>query len=418
MHFARKLGQHVGSKVHTTKQSGQTLLHELAQKTSRGYCSFCSFFLDIHPSLSCQVVSSSRPTCKYVYPGSLAALVDASTVHHRPRYKDTNNRRLVRTGKQMCHMAGGGGSGNVWGAGRRANGARGGGGGRTRHWELESCTFTPNVIGVRKGMEQAQQYLQVKRGLTAYGRRQPTGTGQKPIASEDVPNAGFLSILRVEVCPCAGSHLHVACVQSSIEKRRRKSSHIAFFQILHTVVSTVSFSSRALVEKKKKKKRTKRNEVQTALRLTAVDLGLSLPSCLRALVFLPIVLVGLSTPSSRSVALFENEISLGDPTNATRVVYVYAVYVNSLACSCRIRWVVHERLFAHCTAVLQSGAHVLFVWLCLCLSVPSAIVSLSQLIRSPIYPSFHPSISLAHATTINTVRRGRSAYWRRFSPPR
>lgn len=59
-------------------------------------------------------------------------------------------------------MAGGGGTGSVWGAGRRANGARGGGGGRIRHWELESCTFTPNVIGVRKGMDQAQQYLQVK----------------------------------------------------------------------------------------------------------------------------------------------------------------------------------------------------------------------------------------------------------------
>ena len=60
-------------------------------------------------------------------------------------------------------MAGGGGGGgsSVWGAGRRANGARGGGGGRTRHWELESCTFTPNVIGARKGMDQAQQYLQV-----------------------------------------------------------------------------------------------------------------------------------------------------------------------------------------------------------------------------------------------------------------
>eukprot|EP00903_Cladosiphon_okamuranus_P016343 g15071.t1 len=57
---------------------------------------------------------------------------------------------------------GGGGSGSVWGAGRRANGARGGGGGggRTRCWELESCTFTPNVIGARKGMDQAQQYLQ------------------------------------------------------------------------------------------------------------------------------------------------------------------------------------------------------------------------------------------------------------------
>eukprot|EP00752_Nemacystus_decipiens_P018403 g16506.t1 len=57
-------------------------------------------------------------------------------------------------------VATGGGGGSVWGAGRRANGARGSGGLKTRHWELESCTFTPNVIGARKGMDQAQQYLQ------------------------------------------------------------------------------------------------------------------------------------------------------------------------------------------------------------------------------------------------------------------
>ncbi|CAM9320548.1 unnamed protein product [Ectocarpus sp. 12 AP-2014] len=59
-----------------------------------------------------------------------------------------------------------GAGGSVWGAGRRANGGRengrkvGGRGGGRRHWELEPCTFTPNVIGARKGMDQAQQYLQ------------------------------------------------------------------------------------------------------------------------------------------------------------------------------------------------------------------------------------------------------------------
>lgn len=61
-----------------------------------------------------------------------------------------------------------GGGDSVWGAGRRANGGRvngrkvGGRGGGRRHWELEPCTFTPNVIGARKGMDQAQQYLQVR----------------------------------------------------------------------------------------------------------------------------------------------------------------------------------------------------------------------------------------------------------------
>lgn len=48
---------------------------------------------------------------------------------------------------------------SVWGAGRRANGVGGSNG--PRQYELESCTFTPVVIGARKGMSQAQQYLQV-----------------------------------------------------------------------------------------------------------------------------------------------------------------------------------------------------------------------------------------------------------------
>lgn len=50
----------------------------------------------------------------------------------------------------------GGEGGGVCGAGRRG-GARG-----SRDWELDGCTFSPAVIGARKGMGQAQQYLQVK----------------------------------------------------------------------------------------------------------------------------------------------------------------------------------------------------------------------------------------------------------------
>ena len=49
------------------------------------------------------------------------------------------------------------GGSSVWGAGRRANGV----GGSDGPYGLESCTFTPVVIGARKGMSQAQQYLQV-----------------------------------------------------------------------------------------------------------------------------------------------------------------------------------------------------------------------------------------------------------------
>lgn len=64
---------------------------------------------------------------------------------------------------------GGGGSG-VWGAGRRAN--EGG-----RHWELDACTFTPRVIGARKGMGQAQQYLQVSACLHMCGLRKYVEAG-------------------------------------------------------------------------------------------------------------------------------------------------------------------------------------------------------------------------------------------------
>lgn len=47
----------------------------------------------------------------------------------------------------------GGGRGNVWGPGGRAH--EGGGS------ELVECTFTPAVMGARKGMDQALQYLEV-----------------------------------------------------------------------------------------------------------------------------------------------------------------------------------------------------------------------------------------------------------------
>lgn len=53
--------------------------------------------------------------------------------------------------------ASGGGGGGMWGGDRRVTGV-----GRGRDWELERCTFKPVVIGARKGMQQAQQYLQVR----------------------------------------------------------------------------------------------------------------------------------------------------------------------------------------------------------------------------------------------------------------
>lgn len=67
----------------------------------------------------------------------------------------------------------GGGGGGIWGAGRRAQGGVGGaavGGRAARQWDLETCTFTPMVIGARKGMGQAQQYLQVRhRSIFCFG---------------------------------------------------------------------------------------------------------------------------------------------------------------------------------------------------------------------------------------------------------
>ena len=53
---------------------------------------------------------------------------------------------------------------SVWGAGRRANAIGGRNG--PQQYELEACTFSPVVIGARKGMSQAQQYLQVSAFLS------------------------------------------------------------------------------------------------------------------------------------------------------------------------------------------------------------------------------------------------------------
>lgn len=54
---------------------------------------------------------------------------------------------------------GGGGSGwGIWGAGRRFSMPEEG---ESRDWGLDGCTFSPAVIGARKGMYQAQRYLQV-----------------------------------------------------------------------------------------------------------------------------------------------------------------------------------------------------------------------------------------------------------------
>ncbi|CAM9090747.1 unnamed protein product, partial [Hapterophycus canaliculatus] len=83
---------------------------------------------------------------------------------------------------------GGGGASTVWGAGRRANGPKGGSGGRgSRHWELESCTFTPTIIGARKGMNQAQQYLQydVVDRLTGAAFRPPDENDYNDVGSEE-----------------------------------------------------------------------------------------------------------------------------------------------------------------------------------------------------------------------------------------
>lgn len=46
----------------------------------------------------------------------------------------------------------------VWGSERRGHAGKGKG---TLDLELEMCTFSPTVIGVRKGMGNAQQYLKV-----------------------------------------------------------------------------------------------------------------------------------------------------------------------------------------------------------------------------------------------------------------
>lgn len=85
--------------------------------------------------------------------------------------------------------------GSVWGAGRRANGGRvngrkvGGRGDGRRHWELEPCTFTPNVIGARKGMDQAQQYLQVRALGVALDSLVRFGVGWAPSQGDESDNA-------------------------------------------------------------------------------------------------------------------------------------------------------------------------------------------------------------------------------------